>query len=52
VRCLVCGSFQPFLEALGGHEVVCLSACPVAVGAPEAEPAHSIEPQPQAGGIT
>jgi hypothetical protein len=52
VRCLVCGSFQPFLEALRGHEVISLSACPVAVGAPEAEPAHSIEPQPQAGGIT
>jgi len=22
LRCLVCGSFQPFLEALRGHEVV------------------------------
>ncbi len=30
LRCLVCGSFQPFLEALRGHEVVSLSACPVA----------------------
>jgi hypothetical protein len=28
VRCLVCGSFQPFLEALSGHEVVSLRACP------------------------
>src|SRR5215469_14838738 len=26
LRCLVCGSFQPFLEALRGHEVVGLSA--------------------------
>ena len=26
LRCLVCGSFQPFLEALRGHEVVSLSA--------------------------
>lgn len=22
LRCLVCGSFQPFLEALQGHEVI------------------------------
>ena len=29
LRCLVCGSFQPFLEALRGHEVVSLSASPV-----------------------
>jgi hypothetical protein len=28
LRCLVCGSFQPFLEALRGHEVISLSACP------------------------
>jgi hypothetical protein len=26
VRCLVCGSFQPFLEALRGYEVVSLTA--------------------------
>jgi hypothetical protein len=51
VRCLVCGSFQPFLEALRGHEVVSLSACPVSVGAREAEPAHPREPQPEAGDI-
>ena len=24
LRCVVCGSFQPFLEALRGHEVVSL----------------------------
>jgi hypothetical protein len=24
LRCLVCGSFQPFLEALWGHEVISL----------------------------
>jgi hypothetical protein len=29
LRCLVCGSFQPFLEALRGHEVINLSAAPV-----------------------
>jgi hypothetical protein len=51
VRCLVCGSFQPFLEALSGHEVVSLSACPVSDGAREAEPAHPREPQPQPGDI-
>jgi hypothetical protein len=38
VRCLVCGSFQPFLEALRGHEVVTLSASPVAARAPEDAP--------------
>jgi hypothetical protein len=30
VRCLVCGSFQPFLEALRGYEVVSLTATPSA----------------------
>jgi len=29
IHCLVCGSFQPFLEALRGHEVTCLSSVPV-----------------------
>ena len=24
LRCVVCGSFQPFLEALRGHEVISL----------------------------
>ena len=33
LRCLVCGSFQPFLEALRGHEVVSLSTSPVAARA-------------------
>ena len=28
VRCLVCGSFQPFLEALRGSEVLSLTAAP------------------------
>jgi len=26
LRCLVCGSFQPFLEALQGHEVIGIDA--------------------------
>ncbi len=29
VRCLVSGSFQPFLEALRGYEVISLTATPV-----------------------
>lgn len=28
VRCHVCGSFQPFLEALWGHEVISLTSTP------------------------
>jgi hypothetical protein len=28
LRCLVCGSFQPFLEALRGHEVIGLESTP------------------------
>ncbi len=28
VRCLVCGSFQPFLEAVRGYEVIGLTAIP------------------------
>jgi hypothetical protein len=28
LRCLVCGSFQPFLEALRGHEVIGLNSAP------------------------
>ena len=30
VRCLVAGSFQPFLEALRGHEVLVLRSVPLA----------------------
>jgi hypothetical protein len=29
LRCLVCGSFQPFLEALRGHEVISLTSTPI-----------------------
>jgi hypothetical protein len=32
VRCLVAGSFQPFLEALRGHEVVTLQSTRVQGG--------------------
>ena len=51
LRCLVCGSFQPFLEALSGYEVVSLSAFPVAVRAPEVEPDHARQRQPRPGDI-
>jgi hypothetical protein len=29
LRCVVCGSFQPFLEALRGHEVLSLTTSQV-----------------------
>jgi len=32
VGCLVCGSFQPFLEALRGHEVISLTSIPIEMG--------------------
>jgi len=32
LRCLVCGSFQPFLEALHGYEVVSLTSTPARGG--------------------
>jgi len=43
VRCLVTGSFQPFLEALRGHEVITLQAVPVAwpqASSPQAKESH------------
>lgn len=35
VRCLVAGSFQPFLDALRGHEVVSLHSIPAAPAHPK-----------------
>jgi hypothetical protein len=32
LRCLVCGSFQPFLEALRGHEVIGFNSTPTLPG--------------------
>jgi hypothetical protein len=29
LRCTVCGSFQPFLEALRGHEVISFTSTPM-----------------------
>ena len=31
LRCLVCGSFQPFIEALRGHEVISFESMPASV---------------------
>jgi hypothetical protein len=42
LRCLVCGSFQPFLEALRGHEVVGLNSTSALV---EETPSASFEGQ-------
>jgi hypothetical protein len=41
VRCLVTGSFQPFLEALRGHEVITLQSVPAA--GPQASSARAKE---------
>jgi len=32
IRCLVYGSFQPFLEAMRGYEVISLTAIPIPDG--------------------
>ncbi len=34
VRCIVAGSFQPFLEALRGHEVITLHSTPALAASP------------------
>jgi hypothetical protein len=34
VRCLVAGCFQPFLEALRGHEVIALHSTPAVAASP------------------
>jgi hypothetical protein len=41
VTCLVCGSFQPFLEALRGHEVIALTSMAPGPGAGEASSEES-----------
>lgn len=43
VRCLVAGSFQPFLEALRGHEVITLQSIPASwpqAPSPQAKESH------------
>jgi hypothetical protein len=32
LRCLVCGSFQPLLEALRGYEVINITSIPTSMG--------------------
>lgn len=32
IRCVVCGSFQPFIEALRGHEVLNVTSIPTLEG--------------------
>jgi hypothetical protein len=47
LRCLVCGSFQPFLEALRGHEVISLTSTSAHLGVrppDRAAPDRRIEP--------
>jgi len=44
LRCLVCGSFQPFLEALRGHEVVGFSSTPTLIDTPPATPGRALPP--------
>ena len=42
-HCLITGSFQPFLEALRGHEVITLQSIPVAwprASSPRAKESH------------
>jgi len=38
LRCLICGSFQPFLEALRGHEVVSFSSTTALAGGTPSTP--------------
>lgn len=38
LRCLVCGSFQPFLEALRGHEIISLESTPQRQAVKESQP--------------
>src|SRR5690349_22350900 len=44
IRCLVCGSFQPFLEALRGHEVVDLDSTSEAPASPPLVPDSADSP--------
>jgi hypothetical protein len=39
LRCVVAGSFQPFLEALQGYEVISLTSMPAATSPPASGPA-------------
>jgi hypothetical protein len=41
IRCVISGSFQPFLESLRGHEVLGFTSIPEAV---------TTDPEPEGGG--
>jgi hypothetical protein len=43
LRCLVWGSFQPFLEALRGHEVLSLTSHRVTSASPRGEVTHGMD---------
>jgi hypothetical protein len=49
LRCLVLGSFQPFLEALRGHEVISLTSTPTSACS---EPSMRNAPQAMAADPT
>ncbi len=40
LRCVVCGTFQPFLEALHGHEVTALTSLPRTLEAGRRDTGH------------
>ena len=46
LRCLVLGSFQPFLEALRGHEVIRLTSTPTYASS---EPSMAADPTTESG---
>jgi hypothetical protein len=50
LRCLVCGSFQPFLEALRGHEVVGFDSAPAGAGQTPADRAPASPETPLSPG--
>jgi hypothetical protein len=50
VRCAVCGSFQPFLEALRGYEVIALTAMPAPSNAERPDPAGGERTAREGGG--
>jgi hypothetical protein len=53
LRCLVLGSFQPFLEALRGHEVISLTSTPTYASSepstPNAPDAMACDPTTERG---
>jgi hypothetical protein len=50
VRCVVCGSFQPFLEALRGYEVIALTTTPAPPTAQQRPDPDGAKPAARGGG--